>query len=212
MTEREKIFVFGASGHAKVVIDMIEREGRREIAWICDDALDKHGKQLMGYEILGGREALLARRGDTVAGVVAIGDNRIRLDIAAWLADKGYRLAPVVHPAAAIGREVEIGDGTVVMAGCVINSGTRVGRHAIVNTGATVDHDCILGDGVHVGPGSQLCGHVTVGASSLVGAGTTIVPSVRVGANVVVGAGSTVLADVPDGARVGGSPCRPLGS
>jgi sugar O-acyltransferase (sialic acid O-acetyltransferase NeuD family) len=212
MTEREKIFVFGASGHAKVVIDMIEREGRCEIAWVCDDALDKHGRQLMGYGIVGGREALLARRGYTTAGVVAIGDNGIRLAVAAWLADKGYRLAPVVHPTAAIGREVEIGDGTVVMAGCVINSGTRVGRHAIVNTGATVDHDCVLGDGVHVGPGSHLCGHVAVGDSSLVGAGTTIVPSVRIGANVVVGAGSTVLADVPDGARVGGSPCRPLGS
>jgi sugar O-acyltransferase (sialic acid O-acetyltransferase NeuD family) len=210
MTEREKIFVFGASGHAKVVIDAIEREASREIAWVCDDAIDKHGKQLMGYAIVGGRDALQARRHETAAGVVAIGDNGIRMKIAAWLAGSGCPLAAVVHPAAAIGRDVEIGDGTVVMAGCVINTGTRVGRNVIVNTGATIDHDCEIADGVHVGPGSHLCGHVALGAGTLVGAGTTIVPSVRVGASCVIGAGSTVLGDVPDRARVGGSPCRPL--
>jgi sugar O-acyltransferase (sialic acid O-acetyltransferase NeuD family) len=210
MTERGKIFVFGASGHAKVVIDAIEREGSREIAWICDDAIDKHGKQLMGYEIVGGRDALEVRRHETTAGFVAIGDNGIRMKIAAWLDRSRCPLAAVVHPAAAIGRDVEIGEGTVVMAGCVINPGARVGRNVIVNTGATIDHDCEIGDGAHVGPGSHLCGHVALGSGTLVGAGTTIVPSVRVGAACVIGAGSTVLADVPDRARVGGSPCRPL--
>jgi sugar O-acyltransferase (sialic acid O-acetyltransferase NeuD family) len=211
MTEREKVFVFGASGHAKVVIDAIEREGSRDIAWICDDAIDKHGKQLMGYDIVGGRDAVLARIREAGAGVVAIGENGIRMKIASWLDERGCSLASVVHPGAAVGRDVEIGAGSVVMAGCVINSGARLGRNVIVNTGATIDHDCEIADGVHIGPGSHLCGHVAVGAGTLIGAGTTIVPSVRVGASSLVGAGSTVLDHVPDGVRVGGSPCRTIG-
>jgi sugar O-acyltransferase (sialic acid O-acetyltransferase NeuD family) len=163
----------------------------------------------MGYEVTG-REELLARRNETSLGVVGIGENRVRAQIAAWLEGDGFRLARVVHPHAAVAREVEIGAGTVIMAGCVVNSGTRLGANVIVNTGATVDHDCIVGETVHVGPGSHLCGHVAVGAGTLIGAGTTVIPSVRIGSNVVIGAGSTVLADIPDNARVGGSPCRPL--
>jgi sugar O-acyltransferase (sialic acid O-acetyltransferase NeuD family) len=211
MSKREKIFVFGAGGHAKVVIDAVEREGRHKIAWICDDAVDKHGTQVMTYKI-DDREALLARKANSGAGVVAIGDNGDRVKIAFWLVQRGCRLVAVVHPAAVVGRDVEIGEGTVLMAGCVINSGARVGRNVIVNTGATIDHDCKIADGVHIGPGSHLCGHVVVGFATMIGAGTTIVPSVRVGAFALIGAGSTVLADVPDRARAGGSPCHPIGS
>ncbi len=210
MSERAGIFVFGASGHAKVVIDALERGGATKVLFVCDDAAAKHGAVLMGYPVVGGRAELLERRGETKVGVVTIGDNPIRQRVADWLIQNGCALTSVVHPAATIAREVEIGDGTVVMAGCVINSGTRVGRNVIINTGATIDHDCELGDGVHVAPGSHLCGHVSVGAGTLIGAGTTIIPGVRVGSGAVVGAGSTVLTDLPDGARAGGSPCRPL--
>ena len=210
MSGREKIFVFGAGGHAKVVIDAIERDGRYVIAWVCDDAVDKHGTHVMRYEIVRGRDDLLARKAETGAGVVAIGDNGDRMKIASWLVERGCRLAAVVHPAATVGRDVEIGEGTVVMAGCVINSSARVGRNVIVNTGATIDHDCEIADGVHIGPGSHLCGHVAIGSATLIGAGTTIVPSVRVGAFALIGAGSTVLADVADRERARGRPCHAI--
>jgi sugar O-acyltransferase (sialic acid O-acetyltransferase NeuD family) len=205
----EALFVFGASGHAKVVIDAIERAGVNKVLFVCDDAREKHGTRLMGYPVTG-REELLARRTETVTGVVGIGDNAARMEVAGWLIEHGCGLASVVHPAASIAREVEIDEGTVVMAGCVVNSGTRLGRNVIVNTGATVDHDCSIGEGAHIAPGSHLCGGVTVGAGTLIGAGTTIIPGVRVGSGALIGAGSTVLKDIPDGARAGGQPCRPL--
>lgn len=210
MTSAGGVFVFGASGHAKVVIDAIERAGRNPVLFVCDDAPDKHGTRLMGYPVIGGREALLARRGETHVGIVGIGDNEARVQVAGWLLSHEYALASVVHPAASIGREVKLEDGTVVMAGCVINSGARIGRNAIVNTSASVDHDCDIGEGVHVGPGARICGHVSIGAGTLIGAGSTIIPSVRIGRGAVIGAGSTVLTDLPDGVRAAGSPCRIL--
>jgi sugar O-acyltransferase (sialic acid O-acetyltransferase NeuD family) len=203
-----KIFVFGASGHAKVIIDILERMQDVEVAFAVDDA-DK-GKTICGYEIIGGRDELLARRKRVNAGIVAIGDNRARRDAAAWLTGQGFKLASAIHPAAVLARGVGIGDGTVVMAGCVINTDTTIGVNTIVNTGATIDHDCSIGDCVHVAPGCHLCGGVKVGAGSFIGAGTTVIPQVRIGTNVVIGAGSTVLEDVADGAGVAGSPARPL--
>jgi acetyltransferase-like isoleucine patch superfamily enzyme len=49
-----------------------------------------------------------------------------------------------------------------------------------------------------------------VGAGTLLGVGTAVIPGVTIGADAVIGAGSTVLEDIPDGARVAGSPCRPV--
>ena len=204
------MFLFGASGHAKVVIDAIERAGAGRVLYVCDDAPAKRGMTLLGYPVVGGRDELLARRNDSRTGVVSIGDNAIRATIADWLTEQGYELARVVHPGATIGRDVEIAEGTVIMAGCVVNSGARIGRNVIVNTGATVDHDCEVGDAAHIAPGSHLCGHVSVGSRTLIGAGTTLVPGVRVGSDAVIGAGSTVLTDIPDRVRAGGTPCRAL--
>jgi sugar O-acyltransferase (sialic acid O-acetyltransferase NeuD family) len=209
VTDPVPVFVFGASGHAKVVIDALERTGLARVTFVCDDAKPKRGTRFMGYPV-GDREDLLARRGETSVGVVGIGDNAARVEVARWLVEQGCALISVVHPSASVGREVEIGEGTVVMAGCVINSGASLGRNVILNTGASVDHDCTVGDGVHIAPGARLCGGVSVGAGALIGAGTTIIPGVRVGAGALIGAGSTVLKDVPDGARAGGNPCRLL--
>lgn len=205
------VFVFGASGHARVVIDILERMKGVKVAFVVDDAGSARGRKLCGYPVIGGREALLANRRRVKAGIVAIGDNGARARVAEWLAREGFRAASAVHPAAVIARGVEIGDGTAVMAGAVINPGARIGRHAIINTGATIDHDCAIGDGAHIAPGCSLCGEVSVGAGTLLGAGTCVIPCVRIGAGVVVGAGSTVLADIADGARMAGSPCRPVG-
>ena len=206
------IFVFGASGHAKVVIDIFELMKGTKVAFVIDDTVDKHGRTICGYLVIGGRDALLANRRKVKAGIVAIGDNGGRARVAAWLTEQGFRAASAIHPAAVLARGVEIGDGAAVMAGAAINSETRIGAHVIINTGATIDHDCAIGDFAHIAPGCHLCGGVSVGAGTLLGVGTSVIPGVTIGANAVIAAGSTVLQDIPDGARMAGSPCRPVGS
>lgn len=205
-----KVFVFGASGHAKVVIDILERMPDIEVAFAIDDATAVKGRSLCGYNVIGGRDELLVQRATVTAGIVTIGDNAARREIAAWLVAQGFQLGRAIHPAAMLAHDVTVGDGTVIMAGCVINTDAVLGANVIVNTGSTIDHDCTIGDGVHIAPGCHLCGDVKVGAGSLLGAGTAVIPGVRIGANVVVGAGSTVLDHVADGARVAGAPARPL--
>lgn len=208
MTQAESIFIFGASGHAKVVIDILERQPGVKIAFAIDDAQAAWGSMLCGYPVIGGRDILLSRHGDATACVVTIGANKARCAVADWLDVQGFKRVKVVHPAAMVANRVIIGQGTVVMAGSVINSETTIGENVIINTGASVDHDCLVADGVHVAPGCHLCGGVSVGAGSFIGAGTTVIPGVRIGAGVLIGAGSTVLKDIADGARVAGSPAR----
>lgn len=208
MAGLDALIVFGAGGHAKVVIDAAEKQGFREIR-IADDAERSWGMLLMGYPVIGGRDALL-QRDERPPAIVAVGDNRIRCAVSAWLEEHGFPLATVIHPSAQIGRGARIGRGSLLAAGVVVNSDAVVGANVIVNTAATVDHDCVVGDGVHLAPGVHLCGDVRVGAGSLLGVGAVVIPRVTIGSHCVVGAGATVLDDIPDAARVAGVPARPL--
>lgn len=201
-----KIFIFGASGHAKVVIDIIERQNVYEIAFLIDDNTTLKGTEIYGYRVLGGKQELI--ESNIKCGVVAIGVNHARKNVSAWLTKTGFELICAVHPSAQIGRGVVIGAGSVVMAGAVINSDSFIGSGVIVNTRASIDHDCMIGDGVHIAPGVTLCGTVTVGELSFVGAGATVIPNRSIGKQVTVGAGSTVVKDVPDGVTVIGCPAK----
>jgi len=208
---KEKLVVFGAGGHAKVAIDVIEQQGNYEIAGLLDDDIKLKGCRFFGYPVLGTRADLPALISAQLRhAIVAIGDNAGRAAVAAHMDRHGWRFASAVHPRASIGRGVKIGPGSVVMAGCVVNADAYLGGHVIINTGATVDHDCRIEDAVHIAPGCHLCGGVSVGQGSLLGAGSTVTPGVRIGKKVIVGAGSTVIRDVADEARVSGSPARPL--
>lgn len=205
---KDKIFVFGASGHAKVVIDIIEQQGFYEIACLADDDPALKDREIYGYRVIGGKQQLL--ESGLKKGVVAIGSNRARTVVAEWLYANGFSLVTTIHPDACLGRGVTIGEGAVVMAGAIINSDSRIGRNVIVNTRASIDHDCVIGDHAHIAPGSTLCGAVTIGEGSFICAGSTIIPNRSIGKSVTVGAGSTVIRDVPDRMTVAGSPAREL--
>jgi sugar O-acyltransferase (sialic acid O-acetyltransferase NeuD family) len=208
---REKLVLFGAGGHAKVIIDIIEQQGRYEIAGILDDDARRKGSRFFGYTVLGTRAELPALSSTHLRhAIVAIGDNAGRAAVAAVLAQQDWQFATAVHPRASISRGVDMGPGCVIMAGCVVNADAYLGGHVIVNTGSTVDHDCRIEDVVHIAPGCHLCGGVRVGQGSLLGAGTTVTPGVKIGSKAIVGAGSTVIRDVADDARVSGAPARPL--
>lgn len=203
---KEKIFIFGASGHAKVLIDVVERQGLYEIAFLVDDADILKDSTFFGYRVIGGRSELLSR--GVEKGIVAIGNNVARRNVAAWLQDHKFELVSAIHPSVQIGRGTSIGPGTVIMAGAVINADVIIGENVIVNTKAGIDHDCSIGGGAHLAPGSVLCGTVTVGEDTFVGAGATVIANISVGRAVIVGAGATVVHDVPDNVTVVGTPAR----
>ena len=203
---KEKIFVFGASGHAKVVIDIIERQGLYDLVFLVDDDVALKGQQVYGYTVLGGKKELLTS--EVRKGIVAIGSNRARRAVADWLVANRFELVTAIHPSAQLARGVTVGSGSVIMAGAVINSDTAIGYDVIVNTQASIDHDCNIGDGVHLAPGSTLCGTVTVGEQAFVCAGATIIPNLTIGKSTTIGAGSTVIKNVPDDVIVVGSPAK----
>lgn len=76
---KEKVFVVGASGHAKVVIDIFEKEGKFEIVGLIDLAKNK-GNNFFGYQILGSEVdlPLLLKEHPGCKIFIAVGDAWLR--------------------------------------------------------------------------------------------------------------------------------------
>lgn len=189
------MYLYGASGHAKVIVDIL-RAINEPIEALFDDNETVH--QLLGYPVLRSKEI----KGPLI---ISIGDNNIRKKIARQI-NVGFGVA--FHPSAIISETTVIGEGTVVMQGAIIQISVCVGKHCIVNTGASVDHECVIEDYVHISPHCTLCGNVKVGEGTWIGAGSTVIPGVKIGKWSVIGAGSVVTKDIPDGVLAVGNRCK----
>lgn len=193
----EIINLFGASGHAKVIMDIITAQGD-DVGVLYDDSPhcnDIHGKTVYKASDVDVNGPLL----------ISIGSNRVRKLISERY-DLDYFTA--IHPSAIISGSVKIGNGTAVMQGAIIQPNTRIGNHSIINTGASIDHECQIEDFVHISPHATLCGNVHVGEGTWIGAGSTVIPGVKIGKWCTIGAGSVVIRDIPDGATAYGNPCK----
>lgn len=191
--------IYGASGHSKVIVDIIEKSGNF-IKELYDD--DPAKKSLLNYRVVSDKAVLSISE---VEWLIAVGNNLVRKKIATGNSLL-YGLAVDVN--SNISKTAEVDVGTVVMPGVTINSSTIIGKHCIMNTNASVDHDCILADYVHISPNATLCGGVTIGEGTHVGAGSVIIPGIHIGKWVTIGAGSVIIKDVPDHVTVVGNPGR----
>lgn len=207
---RRRLVIWGASGHASVVADVVRSRGEYEVAGFIDDVNpEREGVRFRDATILGDRERLDGLLQEGVEHLICgFGNCEMRLRLSELAREKGFSLATAIHPRATLASGVEVGGGTLVVAGAVINPGAAIGDNVIVNTSASVDHDCVVEDGAHICPGACLAGDVHVGRAAWVGIGATVVERVRIGAGTTVGAGSVVVEDLPAGVVAYGTPAR----
>jgi len=191
MVSKEKVMIWGAGGHSLVVADILREMGCFEIC---------------GH-IVGSREQLASLDPD-VKLIIAIGDCDARSRLAGLAGEAGFDLVTAIHPMATVARDTEIGEGTVIAAGAVVNSGSRIGRNVIINTCASVDHECLVEDGAHICPGARLAGNVRIGRGTKVGIGASVIERIKIGTHSIIGAGAVVVKDVPDNAVAYGVPAR----
>lgn len=188
---------YGASGHAKVVLEAHTASGSRVTA-IFDDNPDV--KELLKFRVQGPykAEAFI-----NVPLIISVGSNNVRKKIASTIS---HAFGKVIHPSSCISPTASVGTGTVILAGAVINAEAKIGQHCIINTSALVEHDCIVGDFAHISPGAKICGGVSIGEGTHIGAGTTVIQGISIGKWTTIGAGSVIIENVPDHAVVVGVP------
>lgn len=202
---KNKLLIVGASGHGKVVADIALKMNKWESISFLDD--NKNLKSSMGIDVIGTTKDV-HKFIDSHDVIVGIGNNSTREKIQNMLEKLGTSIPVLIHPSAIIGNDVEIGIGTVVMAGVVINCCTKIGKGCIINTSATIDHDNIIEDFVHISPGALLAGTVKVGQGSWLGIGSVVSNNTCITSGCTIGAGAVVVKDIVEPGTYVGVPVR----
>ena len=204
---KDKLIIIGASGHGKVVADIAIKMNKWQSIAFLDD--DESIKTSMGLEVIG-RTADAFTYKDEADFFVAIGSNTTREKIQEKLIEQGINVICLIHPSAVIGTNVEIGFGSVVMAGVVINSSSRIGNGCIINTSSSIDHDNVIENYVHISPGVNMAGTVKVGKGSWIGIGSVVSNNVNICSGCKVGAGAVVVKDITEPGTYVGVPVRKI--
>lgn len=201
----KKVVIIGAGGHAKVIADIIIKSGD-EVVGFLDDNIEKDTIIIDNYKVIGTIEDCIKLQEDKdLFFIIALGNNYTRKDLA-----ERYNLNyyTAIHPKAIIGMQVQIEEGTVIMANTCINPNTKIGKHCIINTGAIVEHDNIIEDYVHISPNATLCGFVKVGMFTHIGASATIRNCASVTNDCIIGMGAIVVKDIKETGTYVGVPAK----
>jgi len=172
---KEKILLIGGGGHCKSVIDVIEQEGRFEIAGIIDKK-ELVGQDVLGYKILGSDDALKDLYQHYKYALITVGQIKspeIRIKLFEMLKAFGYELPTVISPFAYVSKHAKIAEGTVIMHHAFINANASIGQNCIINTKALIEHDAIIEEHCHISTGAVVNGGVHVKASTFYGSNAT---------------------------------------
>lgn len=192
---KKNILIIGASGHAKVIIDILERLNQYNIIGLVDTYKSKT-ERLFNYNILGTEHDIpqLIKKHNVFGGIIAIGDNYTRMKLAKAINDQhtNFKFITAIHPQAIIGKNVQIDEGTCVMAGAIINADACIGKHCIINTKSSVGHDCLIKCYNSIAPGATLGGNVHIDKCSSVSINATVIENISIGKHTVIGAAALV--------------------
>lgn len=205
----QKTFVYGASGHGKVVADILLASSESTFVGFVDDRAELQGTHVLGFPVFGSGQWLEEEvRKVKVSVALGVGDNFVRERLAEKCLAWGAELATLVHPAASVSASARLGSGAVVLAQAAINPNARIGRGTIVNTGAVVEHDVVIGDYAHVAPNATMGGASSLGDYSFLALNAVVLNCVSVGSYSIVGAGAVAVHNIPDHVVAYGVPAR----
>jgi sugar O-acyltransferase (sialic acid O-acetyltransferase NeuD family) len=211
MVTLKQVVIIGAGGFAREVLDVFDAVNAitptyEVLGFVVDQQYGKPGEIINAKPILGGFDWLEKHKGiHTVCGV---GAPEHRLQLIRRAAEAGSTFCSIVHPNVILTRWIEIGEGTVITAGCILTNQIKIGNHVHINLDSTIGHDVVIEDYVTISPGAHISGNIVLKEGSYIGTGANIIEKKVIGNWSVVGAGSTVTKDVPDNSTVVGIPAR----
>lgn len=212
-----QVAIYGCGGFGREVAWLIEAcnevHPSYEIVCFVDDDPHNHGRRINDIVVLGLDE--VRRRFPEARIVTAVGTPQTRQSLVEKASAAGLGFETIVHPRVERSRWIQIGEGTVICAGCILTTNIVLGRHVHINLDCTVGHDAVIGDFGTLAPGVHVSGWVHFGRRVYVGTGAVIINGTEenpltIGDDVVIGAGACVTKPVPAGLTVAGVPAKPL--
>lgn len=210
-----RLVIIGAGGFGRETAEAVRAVNQVRPTWhllgFLDDDPALEGAVIDGIAVMGPTDALQQEPdAQALVCVGGPGTTSTRRRVVDQLGLEKARFATVVHPSAILPPGVDLGHGTVVLAGVVATTNVRVGAHVVMMPGVVLTHDDVLGDFVTCASRVCLAGAVEVGEGAYLGAGALVRERRTVGAWSLVGMGSVVVTDVPAAEVWAGVPARRL--
>ncbi|MCF7568625.1 acetyltransferase [Sabulilitoribacter arenilitoris] len=209
----KNILIIGASGHSKMIIDIIIKNNEYNIVGLIDSFKSIDSK-IFGYKVIGNENDIpkLIKKHNIFGALISIGDNWVRKQMKELIESKSPNLEFIsaIHPSAVLANGVFIPKGTVVMANVTINSDAKVGEFCIINTKSSLGHDSNMDNFSSLAPGVTTGGNITIGFCSAISLGTSVIQNIKIGKHTIVGAASLVIRDIGDYKLAYGIPAREI--
>ena len=205
----KNIVIYGSGGLGIETLQLIEDINKKEKKWkvlgFIDDVEHNHGKNIMGYPILGGQEYIKENKVENV--VIAIANPYVREDIS--LRIKEFCNFPtLIHPS------VDIPSSTVIHDGCIIFKNSVISVNCSICDFVIINPMCGIGHGTAICRYSTLMWNVIIAGDVFVmkgcsfGSHSTVLQGLVCGDYSYIGAGATVTKNVVSKHVVTGTPAK----
>jgi sugar O-acyltransferase (sialic acid O-acetyltransferase NeuD family) len=194
----QNLILIGGGGHCKSCIDVIEQQGKFQIAGIVDLPEKLHQK-ILGYEIIAIDDDLPRLVNEYENFLITLGQIKSpgkRIIIFQTLKESGAKSPVIISPLAYVSKHAEIGDGTIIMHHALINAGAKIGSNCIINSKALIEHDAIIGDHCHIATGATINGGVKIGPGTFFGSNAVCKEYIEIGKNAVIGCGAKIIKNI----------------
>jgi len=195
---KEKIILIGGGGHCKSCIDVIEQEGKYQIAGIID-LPERVQQRILGYEILGTDEELPLIAKEYSNFLITIGQIRSatkRILLFNKLCELDARFPAIFSPLSYVSKHATVAEGTIVMHHAVVNAGANIGENCIINTKALIEHDAVVEDHCHIATGAIVNGGAKIKSGTFFGSNAVSMGYITVGEKSFINCGAKVQCDV----------------
>ena len=201
---KPKLLLIGCGGHANSCVDVIEQEGKFEIAGLVGNS-NQVGTRLLGYEVVGADTDLESLFAEFEFAIVTIGhieSAKSRIQLFNKIKSIGFKVPTIKSKSAYISDHASLGDGTIVMHDVIINSGAEIGKNCIINTRSLIEHNVKVSDHCHISTGAVVNGGVQIGSGTFIGSRSVIRNNLLIGDECLVGMGTILLHDLQSQTKI----------
>jgi sugar O-acyltransferase (sialic acid O-acetyltransferase NeuD family) len=196
---KPELLLIGGGGHCKSCIDVIEQEGKFQIAGIVDMPNRLHQK-VLGYEIIATDDDIQRLSKEYENFLITVGQIKspsTRIKLYKIVKRMNGRLPVIISPLAYVSQHTQIGEGTIILHHALLNAEVQVGHNCIINSRALIEHDAYIGNHCHIATGAVINGGVRVNSETFWGSCAVSIESIEIGNNVIIGCNASIKKHVP---------------
>lgn len=206
------LYIIGARGFGREIYNLflVCKESLKDVE--CVGFLDDKKTVLEGFDgyppIVDSVENYIPQDNDVF--ICALGDPKWIKYYTEIMESKGGKFITLISPDAFIGKNVKIGEGSMISRITSISSDITIGKHTFIDVFSDLGHDVTVGDCCHLGAYTFIGGRSVVGNNVTIHPRVNILPDRKIKDNAILGAGSVVIRNVKEGATVFGNPARQI--